>query len=139
MKYLIGILVFVALVLAGYVATLSNEAKTPTDNVESTEGADSVSTPTGASHSVVLTPDGYEPNVITVKKGDTIVFSTSDDYGKLHWPASNLHPSHGIYPAFDPKKPVEPNADWEFLFDEVGEWRFHDHLAPYHTGTITVE
>lgn len=95
--------------------------------------------PTGVIHEVVLTPDGYEPSEITIGVGDTIRFSASESYGRLHWPASNIHPSHEIYPEFDPLRPIEPEDTWSFVFGKKGEWRFHDHLAPYHTGTITVQ
>ena len=94
---------------------------------------------TGVEHTIELTPDGYNPSEITIAQGDAIVFSAREDYGKLHWPASNLHPTHLVYSEFDPLKPVEPEQTWRFVFTKVGEWRFHDHLAPYFTGTITVE
>lgn len=101
-----------------------------------------VPTPPSASTEVVgdqiitLTPEGFSPAEITIKRGETVTFRTTT--GKRFWPASNLHPSHAIYSDFDPKEPVAPDASWNFTFDRVGEWRFHDHLAPYFTGTITV-
>ena len=88
------------------------------------------------SHAVVFTDDGFTPKTLTIKKGETIVFSNKT--GTLFWPASNLHPSHLMYADFDPKEPVAANATWSFTFDQVGEWEYHDHLAPYHTGVITV-
>lgn len=91
--------------------------------------------PEGA-HVITLTKEGFEPAEITIRKGETVAFRSTA--GDLFWPASNLHPSHGIYPEFDPKEPVQPDAVWSFTFDSVGEWKFHDHLAPYFTGVITV-
>lgn len=87
-------------------------------------------------HVITLTPDGFSPAEITIARGETITFRTTT--GKRFWPASNLHPSHAIYSDFDPKEPVAPDDSWSFTFDRAGEWRFHDHLAPYFTGTITV-
>ncbi len=101
--------------------------------------AASVQTPSSAvsgGHTITLTKDGFVPDTVTIKKGDTITFKTTT--GNMFWPASNLHPSHLLYPEFDPKEPVQPDASWSFTFDKVGKWQFHDHLAPYFTGTITV-
>jgi plastocyanin len=86
---------------------------------------------------VLMNQDEYEPSEVSVKKGSTVVFvNKSSDW---RWPASNLHPTHDIYPAFDPKEPVAPENSWMFRFDQVGEWRMHDHLAPYITGTVVVK
>jgi len=137
MKYFVGFLVIVALILAGLFISSRNVSQ----SAETDEPKDeSTSVPaTGIEHIVVLTERGYEPTEITIKQGDRIVFSASSDYGRLHWPASNLHPTHSLYSEFDPLAPIEPEATWGFVFGKVGEWRFHDHLAPYHTGTITVQ
>ncbi len=90
----------------------------------------------GASHSVVLTDSGYEPKTLSIKKGDVVVFTT--DRGFEHWPASNLHPTHNLYSAFDPKRPLGASEEWSFQFMRVGEWEFHDHLNSTFTGAITV-
>lgn len=90
----------------------------------------------GETHDIVRNNDGYVPASLTIKKGDTVRFiNESDDF---HWPASDLHPTHGIYPAFDPRRPVAVGEVWEFRFTEVGEWDFHDHLHAYELGTIVV-
>ena len=85
---------------------------------------------------VELTEEGFVPKEVTVLKGQSVTFKTSR--GKIFWPASNLHPTHGIYPEFDPQEPVEPDQSWSFKFDKTGEWQYHDHLAPYYRGTIKV-
>lgn len=85
---------------------------------------------------ITLTEDGFTPDTLTITKGTTVTFaSTNNEY---YWPASDLHPSHGIYPDFDPKEPIAGDKTWSFRFDKVGTWKFHDHIAPYYTGTITV-
>ena len=135
MKYLIGFLVVVALVLAGFFVSRDSSDTEPAEEVA--EKSEVVAT--GVQHSIVLTKEGYEPSEITISVGDEIEFSADSSYGNLHWPASNVHPSHDIYPEFDPLKPIEAGASWSFVFSQEGEWRFHDHLAPYHTGVVTVE
>ena len=79
----------------------------------------------------------YNPNNTTIKVDQTITFSNNSD--DLIWPASNIHPTHGIYPQFDPQKPIKAGDSWSFTFTKVGIWKFHDHLQPAITATITVE
>jgi len=87
-------------------------------------------------YTITLTETGFSPQDIAIHQGDTVRFVTTRD--KEFWPASNVHPSHTIYPEFDPQQPIEANASWIFRFDKVGVWKFHDHLAPSYQGTITV-
>lgn len=86
---------------------------------------------------IVLTEDGFEPRYVRIDAGTEVVFSNERD--KPFWPASNLHPQHGIFPEFDPKRPIAPDEEWSFTFDEPGEWGFHDHVRSYFTGIIYVE
>lgn len=85
---------------------------------------------------IVLTEEGFNPKKIIIQKGDTVIFTTTRQ--AAFWPASDLHPTHDIYSEFDPKQPVEPQRTWSFTFTKIGEWRYHDHLAPLFRGTITV-
>ncbi|HEV8601132.1 MAG TPA: hypothetical protein VGQ87_00855 [Patescibacteria group bacterium] len=80
--------------------------------------------------------DGFVPAEITVKKGRRVVFV--NDTTTYNWPASNLHPTHEIYPEFDPKQPIDSGKAWAFVFDKVGEWGYHDHLMPNRRGIIKV-
>ena len=85
---------------------------------------------------VLLTSTGFEPNVITIKKGDSVTFFTSNT--NLFWPASNPHPNHNLYGDFDPKRALKPNETWTFSFTESGSWSYHDHLNPRFTGVVNV-
>ncbi len=87
-------------------------------------------------HTIILTEGGFSPAEITIRKGDEVMFRTERDMP--FWPASNLHPTHSLYAAFDPKQPVSPEESWSFIFDIPGNWKFHDHLDPQKTGMITV-
>ncbi|MBI3420894.1 MAG: hypothetical protein HY006_02420 [Candidatus Sungbacteria bacterium] len=92
--------------------------------------------PSPTPYIIELQEDGFHPPVITIPRGDTVKFmSTKKNY---FWPASDLHPTHAIYAEFDPKEPIESDGTWSFRFEKTGEWRYHDHLAPYFTGTIIV-
>lgn len=85
---------------------------------------------------VVLGEKGFDPQEITLQKGGTITFSTTRN--KPYWPASNLHPSHTIYSEFDPMRPLQPSETWQFTFDRVGDWAYHDHLRSYYVGIVHV-
>lgn len=87
-------------------------------------------------HMVTLEKNGFVPKEITIRKGDTIVFKTTRK--ESFWPASQLHPTHTIYPEFDPKRPTNPRDSWNFTFNKVGIWNYHDHLAPLFKGTVKV-
>jgi plastocyanin len=90
----------------------------------------------GSIHKIVLNENGFSPSEIIIKPGDSIEFTTS--LNKPFWPASDLHPSHGIYPEFDPQQPVEPAESWTFKFQKSGRWKYHDHLQPQYRATIVV-
>lgn len=80
---------------------------------------------------------GYTPSTITVELGETVTFR--NDSTSNMWPASDNHPTHEIYPEFDPGRAIEPGQEWQFTFDQAGAWGYHDHLNPAVTGTIIVE
>lgn len=88
-------------------------------------------------HTIILTENGFSPDKIKINNGDAIIFKT--ETGKPFWPASDLHPTHGIYPEFDPLEPVPSEKSYEFVFTKKGTWRFHDHLEPYFRGVIEVQ
>ncbi len=85
---------------------------------------------------VSMKGDGYTPSKVSIRKGMKVVFTNDGD--DLQWPASNIHPTHRVYPEFDAKRPISRGQSWEFMFDKAGTWQYHDHLLPYITGTIAV-
>jgi hypothetical protein len=126
-KKLIAVTVLVCFAAAlMFVLSKSTEKKL---NVEISAGKSGQTT-------VLMGEDEYTPSIFTVKKGTKVIFTNTAPAAR--WPASNLHPSHEIYPEFDPKEPVLPGRSWEFEFKKTGTWEMHDHLAPYITGTVTV-
>ena len=86
---------------------------------------------------VSMTEGAFVPENLEIPVGGIVRFVNSD--GKPRWPASNLHPTHGIYPEFDPQRVVTPGESWGFKFKKPGIWRYHDHLHPAIRGVITVK
>ncbi|MEJ0021026.1 MAG: hypothetical protein WDN47_00400 [Candidatus Doudnabacteria bacterium] len=89
-----------------------------------------------SSHTIVLSKGGFSPGNLTIKKGDWVTFTTTA--GQQFWPASDPHPTHSIYPDFDPKRPVDPGKSWSFQFEKEGTFPYHDHFIPSLGGTIVV-
>ena len=90
----------------------------------------------GANFVVHVTDEGFEPQTLEVQSGETVVFENAGQ--KPHWPASDDHPTHTKYPEFAPLKPLEPETQWSFTFDKLGEWKYHDHQNPYLKGEVLV-
>ncbi|OGI62783.1 hypothetical protein A2818_00870 [Candidatus Nomurabacteria bacterium RIFCSPHIGHO2_01_FULL_40_12] len=86
---------------------------------------------------VTITPNGFVPFEVTIKQGEKVVWL--NESGVYAWPASDLHPTHGIYPEFDSLEPIPDGQAWVFTFDKAGAWQFHDHLKPNRRGLVRVE
>lgn len=85
---------------------------------------------------IEMTPDGFSPDPVRVDTNATIIFLNKDKESR--WPASNIHPTHELYPEFDPKKAINPGESWAFKPQKTGEWKYHDHIFPHKRGTIKV-
>ena len=99
---------------------------------------------------VQISEQGFEPKAFEIAQGDSVVFENTGD--EPHWPASNIHPTHRMYPesgneycgtdqaegSFDACKAVMPGESYAFSFNYPGTWRFHDHLNPEFSGKVTV-
>ncbi|MEM5828182.1 MAG: cell wall-binding repeat-containing protein [Candidatus Aenigmatarchaeota archaeon] len=99
---------------------------------------------------IVITDSGFQPEKLVVKKGTRVIFI--NQASREVWPASDYHPTHRLYPGsgiekcgtpeekniFDACRGLKPGESWSFVFNEVGTWTYHDHLAPRFKGTIIV-
>lgn len=90
-----------------------------------------------ASLTIKMTPDGFEPQNLTVDQGSTVIFLNEDKIDR--WPASNNHPIHNLYPEFDPKQAIAPGKSWSFKPQKAGAFKYHDHLNPHLRATLVVE
>ena len=82
-----------------------------------------------------MVPGGFEPKTVEVDENSTVTFLNQDKIAR--WPASNLHPTHDLYPGFDPKKGLNPGESWSFK-PKVGSWKYHDHENPHIRGVLNV-
>lgn len=85
---------------------------------------------------VTYTESGFAPTTVTVKKGTTVTFVNSSTGGM--WVASDVHPTHQLLPGFDQLKSVAKNGMYEYSFEKVGTWKYHNHMKPTDFGGVTV-
>jgi len=85
---------------------------------------------------VALTDSGFSPSLVTIKKGDTVLFVNRSS--KEMWVASDPHPAHSDYSgttlaehcpdtagvAFDECSSAD---SYSFTFGKTGTWGFHNH------------
>ena len=91
------------------------------------------------------TPDGptvryasgtFEPKRLDIEMGQSVTFLNDSEVGV--WPASNIHPTHEIFPELDPNEAIRPGGSWTLTFNRPGFWRYHNHLDPSQTGIVVV-
>lgn len=103
---------------------------------------------TPAENIIEITSSGFNPNSLTIKTGEKVTFVNKDS--RQHWPATNVHPTHTLYPGssiskcpsdtiFDACKGLSKDESWSFTFNNAGSWDYHDHLNPGLGGTIIVK
>lgn len=145
---LVGVSVFLYTKDGSEVAVLS-PTPTPTPTAEVTP----IPLPTTSESRITVTysDSGYNSSEVKIKKGDSVVFENKGS--KMMWTASAMHPTHKVYPGtdiakcgtseqgimFDSCKGYGADESWEFRFNELGTWKYHNHLQPNHFGAIIVE
>ena len=86
---------------------------------------------------VIYNASGFSPNTVTIKKGGAVIFQNKT--GKPASVASGAHPTHLLYPEFDQYKTEQRGQnEFRFVFEQVGTWKYHDHLNATMTGTVVV-
>ena len=96
-------------------------------------------------HQVKITAEGFLPRELEIRKGDTVVWTNTAS--KPSWPASAMHPTHDVYPekggciasAFDACKGLAEGESFKFQFNQIGTWKYHDHLNTSVFGAVKVE
>jgi hypothetical protein len=91
---------------------------------------------TGDTYRVKMTAQGFVPNELQILVSDILLFENEDQSD--HWPASNIHPTHELYPELDAGRPIPPGGNWSFAVFRPGVWGYHDHLNPQFAGQVVV-
>ncbi len=85
---------------------------------------------------VKITANGYNPKVVTIKVGDTVSWENDDSAN--HTVNSSPHPTHTDYPPLNLGL-IKPGDKNSLTFDKAGTYKYHDHLNPSLTGSVTVQ
>ena len=134
MKKVILILIILSLILVAGCAPYKQEGS----QVE----IDGITAP----NTIEITSSGFNPPELTINAGETVTFINKDT--EPHWPASAMHPTHLLYPEtggcigskFDACKELAQGETFSFAFNEIGTWKYHDHLKPgVYFGSVTVK
>jgi len=99
-----------------------------------------------SSVSVSYTNNGFSPQSVTIALGGSVTFVNDSSHGM--WVASNFHPTHTQYPekdssnclgsSFDSCVAIPPGGSWQFIFNSVGTWGYHNHVGAGMIGTVVV-
>ncbi len=75
----------------------------------------------GTTYIVEISEDGFSPSRLAILVGESIEFLNAGELD--HWPASNIHPTHELYPDLDARRPILPGDSWTFTFlqEEAGD------------------
>lgn len=119
------------------VSVLLGEAKKPTVGVPASQPIQE--------NIVIYTNNGYSPGTLRVKIGTTVTFK-NESLAPM-WTASDVCPTHRLYPTtggcigstFDSCQEIGKDDSWQFKFDVIGTWKYHNHLNPEQKGTVIVE
>lgn len=104
------------------------------------------SVPVGKNYTVEIINNEFRPAVVKIKKGDSVTW-INKMAAVSSWPASAVHPIHKVYPGsgiekcgtaqavgiFDACRGLKTGESWIFTFNEVGSWKYHDHM---NAGTV---
>jgi len=101
---------------------------------------------------VTLTDTGFTPTTVTIGVGETVRFTNTSSRGM--WVGADEHPTHTEYDgtstrehcangvnitgSFDQCTPIENGASWDYTFEKVGTFGFHNHVGASSVGTVTV-
>ena len=87
-------------------------------------------------HTVTITNSQVIPSHTTAKLCDTLTVTNTDDV--LRYIAFGRHDEHQAYDGIT-EKTLEKGKGFTVTLDEVGDYKFHDHLHDEVIGTFSVE
>lgn len=80
-----------------------------------------------ASHTVIIEAVAYQPAVLVVKRGDTVVWVNKD-------PFPHTVTARGVFDSHD----IPAGASWKYVARKTGEYAYICVLHPNMKGTLTV-
>jgi len=85
---------------------------------------------------------GFQPREVTIRRNQSVRFKVPADAEIPVWVASDPHPEHTGYSEFDAARILDalpsPGEGYEFVFEKVGSWAYHNHTQPSYDGVVNV-
>lgn len=142
---IITAVVVAVLIIAGVLYTQSQKGTVP--STPSTPEAEVITEPVSEGQTstpsaeeetkvVTVTSSGFSPNEIKIKAGGTVTWTNSDS--AVHAVNSAIHPTHQVYPPLNLGN-IQAGGSATLTFPDAGTYKYHDHLNPSLTGSVTVE
>jgi len=86
---------------------------------------------------VSITKNGFVPATIKVRVNQGIIWTNNDT--AQHQVSSDPYPTDNGLADFNQAQPMTQNQSWDFIFNKVGTFSYHDNLNPYSIkGTVIV-
>jgi len=119
----------------GYIQTQTP----PQPAAEETPAATSEAAPSATTEEniVTITSSGFSPQNITITVGESVTWVNEDT--ENHQIQSAVHPTHQLYPPFNTVGLLKSGEKKSLSFPESGTYKYHDHLNPSFTASVTVE
>lgn len=138
----LAIAVVLVLIVGGWLLTRPKqttipESTQPTPTPLSTESASpAAASPAAAANLITIAKSGFSAKDTTIKAGESVTWVNSDTVD--HTVNSAIHPTHTIYPPLN-LGIIKPGDQKSLTFPQAGTYKYHDHLNPSLTGSVTVQ
>lgn len=143
----IAVVVALIVITGGWFLTRPKQPVTPSPAIEqtqiptSTESASPTSATEGAmmkeeKNLVKITANGFSPQNLTIYVGDSVSWMNGDTVD--HIINSAVHPTHQVHPSLN-LGVIKPGDKKSLTFPTAGTYKYHDHLNPSLTGSVTVQ
>jgi plastocyanin len=107
-----------------------NQQTTQSQNQASANPAEPTTT------SVSVTNNGFEPQTITIKAGQTVVWTNKS--GGTVTVNSDAHPTHLLFPFLNLGE-FSDGSSTSVVVEKPGTYTYHNHLNPSQKGTIIAQ
>ncbi len=137
-KTVIAIVIIVIVIAGGLLAWffLQEEETTTNQNVNKVTATNRATTDYPPANTVWVMDGDFNPAVMTISVGDTITWVNKDESKRKV--AADPHPTSTSLPELVSGE-LEKDDSYSFMFEEAGEWYYHDYLNPIKKGKVVVE
>jgi plastocyanin len=95
-----------------------------------------VSNPSIPQATIAITTKGFDPAILTVKKGTKVIWNNNDT--KMHQVVADPFPSGKSLPGLK-SEILNKSQSYEYVANKKGKYGYHDQLNPATNGTLKVK